>query len=93
MNEDKETYYLLCDKIIEKGTQIHKRHGYYYHVNVFDGYSLCMDSWNKAIEVRKDNKYLKSIGIDFGGFRCDIVDTRFWLGHACLFTPYKENSK
>lgn len=89
MDKTKKLYHSLCHKIIETGSKEPKRHGDYYTVSVFDDYTLQIDSWNKSIEVRKGNKRVDNIGIDFGGFRCNETMTKFWLGHSCLFALYK----
>jgi len=77
----KNTYYHLVKKIKQKGEYRPKRHGEYLILNLFEGYYLELDTWNNGICVYKDGKYKYSLGIDFGGFRCDLRMVNFWLGH------------
>ncbi len=84
---NKETYYELINLIYSKGNRRDKRHGEYIRVPVYDDYTLELDTWNKSISVYKDNKAIDYLGIDWGGFKCNITMTKFWLAHLRLCSP------
>jgi len=77
----KEIYYELVRRIKEQGQSTPKRHGEYVSLHVFDNYSLQLDTWSKSICVYESGKHKDSLGIDFGGFSCNITMVKFWLAH------------
>jgi hypothetical protein len=83
----KETYYELINLIRSKGTKSPKKHGEYIRVPVYDNYSLQLDTWNNSIYVIENNKLIDNLGIDFGGFKCNLTMTKFWLAHLRLCSP------
>ena len=80
--EEKEIYYTLVDRVRKQGESRPKRHGEYIKLSVYDNYYLELDTWNSSIYVYDGESCKGSLGIDFGGFRCDLTRTRFWLGHV-----------
>ncbi len=76
--ETKELYYLLVAKLKSKGLRLNKRHGDYYTLPVFGPWYLVLDTWNKSIYVYEAGSYRGSLGIDFGGFNCDLPMVKFW---------------
>lgn len=83
MNRETERgiYYKLVKKINLKGIKELKRHGHYININVFGGYVLRLDTWSNAIVVFNCDKIDRHLGIDFGGFECDIFWTKYWSAH------------
>ena len=79
--EEKKQYYSLIQLIKAKGKARPKRHGEYVSISVYDDYVLELDTWNKSIYVYKSGKLIDSLGIDFGGFRCDVGMVGFWFAH------------
>jgi len=80
-NERKEAYYALVNKIERLGTRRRKRHGEYVRLNVYDDYCIELDTWSKAVDVYKGDLHHDHLGIDFGGFKCNIVMVKFWSAH------------
>lgn len=76
-----ETYYLLVNKIKQLGERRPKRHGEYIRVSLFDGYALELDTWNNSIYVYIEDRFIESLGIDFGGFKCNLTMVKFWYAH------------
>ena len=79
--DNKETYYELVRRIKQQGQARPKRHGQYIKLPIYDNYYLELDTWNSSVYVYDGEKYKGSLGIDFGGFQCDITMTKFWLAH------------
>lgn len=73
-------YYTLVEKVKAYGIRSDKRHGDYYTLNVFGKWRLVLDTWNKSIYVYDAGLFRGSLGIDFGGFDCDLPMVRFWIG-------------
>lgn len=84
MKDNKELYYSLVHEIKQRGIKRDKRHGNYIKVNVYDDYYLDLDTWSKAIVVYQNDKEIDYLGIDFGGFKCNVGMVRFWLAHLIL---------
>lgn len=80
--DDKKTYYELVSLIKKQGQSRSKRHGEYIKLSIYDKYYLELDTWNNSIGVYDGEIFKGSLGIDFGGFNCNIVMTRFWLAHV-----------
>lgn len=64
-----------------KGIKSWKKHGEYRSLEMFDGWELKLDTWNWRIYTLKNGEPRGSLGIDFGGFECDIRMVRFWSAH------------
>ena len=58
-----------------------KRHGEYVTLEMFDGFSLLLDTWSSAISVFRNGKKYDYLGMDFGGFKSKDVMVKFWAAH------------
>ena len=79
--KERDFYYRLVNQVEQNGVARPKRHGQYISIEMFDGYKLELDTWNKSVYVYKNNKYIDSLGIDFGGFNCNLPMVKFWSAH------------
>lgn len=93
--DEKERYYKLVNIIVKFGERKDKKHGNWFKLPLFGDYYFEMDSWNKRIIVNNyqseycywngftKNKgvFYKILGIDFGGFECDIFWVNYFLAH------------
>jgi hypothetical protein len=80
-NNIKETYIDLIHIVRTHGTKIPKRHGEYCKLIVFGEWSLLLDTWNNSLQAYNADKFFGSVGIDWGGFKCNETMTKFWMGH------------
>lgn len=80
----KQTHKRLASLLFNKGERFRKRHGNWIRLHLKGDYYLQMDSWNKAVEIKKGSakpnhpnssdvggfkgKSLHYFGMDFGGY-------------------------
>jgi len=74
-----EIYYKLIHLIRKYGKSSAKKHGEYITFRVFEDYDLVLDTWNNAVVWYDKARNSHSLGIDWGGFNCDLAMVQYWI--------------